>query len=449
MIARARGAAKQEKWTEALTAISDALKIDPQSIEGRNLLWSVSRSQLTTLVRAHRWDEVKKNVDQLSRLWPSNPQLPGFLRDAATTIAAEGLNSSKQSKWDEAATAFGLSLSIKSSPEASNGLALALHGTYEAGIFAFGKRQYGDAQNKFDAVLNLQTRFSSADQKNLAPLFGDAQIKSKQSYTELILQGAIDQFDRGEYATSLAIVWEVLKSDPGNPRALALLGRLTRADDIKKAVADGQTSLANRDWAGALQQFDIALHVNKHDTRAQAGHRQATNALDQRKRNVVLAGAGIVIPASILLIILAPSVRRARIYARFGWTGRFTHLLENILERNPGRVDAVMSLSGLYSNGGRRISAVSLCTKYLMIKPGDINVLLLLAESHFELRDFDSARRVYQQVLARDSANVTACSRLLEMEDHPGGDDAGALQIYEPALRTTMSASIVWWLTST
>jgi tetratricopeptide (TPR) repeat protein len=435
-ITRARAAARQEKWVDALTAIADALKIDAQSSEAKDLLWSVSRSQLTAMVRAHQWDEVKKILDRCIRMGPSDSQLQEFLRDAMTMINAEGLNSSRQSKWEEAATEFKLCLSIKDNPEASNGLALAdLHTLYNAGVLAFNNHQYGEARDKFKAVQKLETRFnSSADQTNLAPLFADAQVKFKQSNTELVLQGATDQFNRGEYTTSQATVDEILKTDPGNPGAKILQRRLSRTEDIDQAISSGQASLTNHDWQGALQDFEMALRMNEHDTRAKSGRQQAQAALDQRKRNIMVASAGIGIPASILLIILAPSARRARVYARFGWADRSAHLLEKILERNPGRVDAVISLSALYSNSGRRPSAVNLCTQYLVMKPGDLRVLLLLAGNHFELRDFDNARRVYQQILALDSSNSIACSRLLEMEDFPGGEDAGALQVYEPAL---------------
>jgi len=435
-IDRAGKFATMEKWVDALAEIADALKIDAQSSDAKDLLWSVSRSQLTAMVRGHQWDEVKKILDRCNRMGPSDSQLQEFLRDAIPMINAEGLNFSRQSKWEEAATAFKLSLSIKDSPEASNGVALAdIHTLYNAGVLAFNNRQYGEARAKFEAVQKLEARFSGgADQKNLAPLFADAQVKFKQSNTELILQGAIDQYDQGKYTTSQATVEEILNKDPGNPGAKILQRRLIRGEDIDKAVESGKKKLANHDWQGALQDFEMASRMNQNDTRAKSGRQQAQAALDQRKRNIMVASAGIGIPASILLIILAPSARRARVYARFGWTNRSARLLENILEKNPGRVDAVITLSGLYSNSGRRPATVSLCARYLMMKPGDLNVLALLAESHFELRDFDNARRVYRQVLALDSANSIACSRLLEMEEFPGEEDATALQVYEPAL---------------
>src|SRR5258708_10382999 len=116
--------------------------------------------------------------------------------------------------------------------------AAELHAAYEAGLAAFNQRQFAAAREKLDAVLKLQPQF--ADEMDLAPLFGDAQVKSKQDNTEVVLSGATKQFNSGDYDTARATVEQVLEANPRNGGAMELLGRLSRTKDIDASVLSGQ-----------------------------------------------------------------------------------------------------------------------------------------------------------------------------------------------------------------
>jgi len=118
-----------------------------------------------------------------------------------------------------------------------------------------------------------------------------------------------------------------------------------------------------------------------------------------------------------------------------GWKERAIGVLEYMIAKNPGRTDAVTSLSAFYSINGQHTAAVSLCTRYLLINPADQEVLGILADTQFELHEFPAARVTYRKVLASDPANSIACSRLLEMEAEPEDEAGGPREIYEAALR--------------
>jgi tetratricopeptide (TPR) repeat protein len=433
-ISHARTAREQQHWSEAIDNCKSALAIDSGSAAASEILWASFRGETIPEVRAHKWDEVKKSVEGAAAVQPNDPKLQDFRREMAALVAAEGAGSLKESKWAEADGEFKLAIFIRPSPEASKGMASAdLHITYEAGLDAFRRQQFAAARDKMDAVLKLQSQF--ADQKDLAPLFADAKLKSKQANTEVVLSGAIKQFNSGDYETARATCVQVLGADPQNSGALALLERLSRTKDIEASVQSGQAKFQGRDFQGALQDFDMALRMNPNDARALAGRQQVQHATEQRQRNTMLAGAGIGIPAFALVVVLAPTARRARVFARLGWNARAIRLLEHILQNNPGRTEALVSLFELYSASGNRHAAIDLCIRYLTIKPTDPRVLMMLAEAQLEARDFEAARSTYRRVLTFDKTNEVACSRLLEMEDLPVREDLSALEMYEAALR--------------
>ena len=430
-ISRARAARDQEHWSEAIDDCKSALEMDSGSAAAAEILWASLRGETIPEVRAHKWDEVKKSVESAAALRPNDPKLQEFRREMAALVIAEGSASLKQSKWDEADAEFKLAIFMRPSPEASRGMGLAeMHSVYEAGLDAFRQQQFAAARDKMDAVLKAQPQF--ADQKDLTPLFADAQAKSKQANTEVVLSGAMKQFNSGDYETARAIAVQVLGADPGNTGAMALLERLTRTKDIDASVLSGQAKFRSRDWQGAMQDFEMALHMNPNDARALAGRQQVQSAIEQRQRNTMLAGAGIGIPAFALVLVLAPTARRARVFARIGWHDRAIRLLEHILQNNPGRTEAVISLFELYSASGKRQTAIDLCIRYLAIKPSDLRVLLMLADAQFETRDFEGARVSYRRILTLDKTNELAASRLLEIEDLR---EDQSLEAYEAALR--------------
>jgi tetratricopeptide (TPR) repeat protein len=435
-LARARTLSDQQKWEDAMTAALDAMKIDPQSTEA----WAFLRNLETSLVRAHKWDQVQGSVQRATKANLPEPQFQDLVRDTSAMVVSEA---SKQSNWREADTMFKVALSVRPSAEATRGAALAaLHVNFDDANAALARRDFGDARDLFDAVVKVQGQFKSpADLKELAPLFVEAQAKSKQASTALVLQGAADQFNRGDYKTAQAIVGELLRNDPQNSDALNLLGKTTRGQEIIDDDNSGQTKLAQEDWQGALGDFDAALRVNPQDTQAMTGRKKAQDAIDQaraelaqQQRKRMYLGAGGSVLVALGIVVLAPAARRARVYTRLGWKARAIRVLERMIAKNPGRTDVVMSLSALYSSNGSLPAAVSLCTRYLLINPADRDVQVLLADAQFELREFPAARETYRRVLASDPVNSIACSRLLEIEVDPPNDES-PLEIYEPALR--------------
>ena len=436
-LARARTLFDQQKWDETMTAALEAMKIDPQSADA----WAILRNLETAMVRAHKWNQVQGSVQRATRANLPEPQFQDLLRDTAAMVMGEA---SKQSDWHEAETIFKVALAVRPSPETTRSAALAaLHVKLDDGNAALARRDFGNARDLFNAVGKAQAQFKSAsDLRDLALLFTEAQVKSKQANTALVLKGASDQFDHGDFNSAQAIVGQLLHNDQGNSEALDLLAKTTRGQEILDDDNSGQTKLGKGDWQGALGDFAAALRVNPRDTKAMAGSKQAQDAISQalaesvrleRKRIYWGAGAGVLV--ALVTVILAPARRRARVYFRMGWKERAIGVLEYMIAKNPGRTDAVTSLSAFYSINGQHTAAVSLCTRYLLINPADQEVLGILADTQFELHEFPAARVTYRKVLASDPANSIACSRLLEMEAEPEDEAGGPREIYEAALR--------------
>ena len=330
---------------------------------------------------------------------------------------------------------FKMALALKTTPQAAHGLSVAeVHSDYDAGRAAFEKRDFSTAKDKFEQVLKSQPLLKD---KDIGPLFADAQAKSKQASTELLLNVGIEQVNSGQYASARVIFGRVLADDPNNERAFTQLGKLAQQGDlalIDEAIRRGEQKLKTREWEAARADFESALGKNADDVRARNGRQRALDGVRRDQRNRTLAGAAIGIPISVFLLILAPPNRRARVYVRIGWNQRAVRLFKRILERNPMRTDALVSLFAIYNTAGQREAALDLCLNYLRMKPDDARVLMLVGDAHYERLELELARHAFQQILIADPCNAVAGARLLSIEDQAPSVEPAALNVYENAL---------------
>jgi tetratricopeptide (TPR) repeat protein len=431
----ARASRDSGRWAEAVNNCKSALKIDANSGEAVAILWSTYSSQETAIIHERKWDEVKKNLDAVTAAEASDPHLPEFRAQTAGSLTAEGLSVLKLSKWDDAAQIFKMALALKTTAEAAHGLSIAeVHSGYDAGRVAYQKQDFAAAKDKFEQVLKSQPSLKDQD---LAPLFADAQAKSKKAGNELFLKDGIEKLNNGQYTLAREIFVRVLKDDPDDNRASTQLGRLDElvqsAKFIENAIGEGERELKKSDWQKAQTDFNDALARNPDDVRALNGRKLALEGIQRGQRNRNLAAAAVGIPISAFVVIFAPASRRARVYTRLGWNQRAARLFNRILERNPMRTDALVSLFGLYNSSGQRDAALALCLNYLRMKPDDARVLMLVGEAHYERLELEPARQAFQQILTADPANAIAGVRLLSIEDQAPGEPA-VLGQYEKAL---------------
>ena len=440
LVARARTEINERRWSDAIEHSKSALQLDPRVTQASQLLKDAYVGQGSQFVREKKWDEAIKTAQGAKAIDASDQQVTELWRDANFgKLSADGTAALQQQKWDEAMAAFKAALALKPDQRSSDGLALAeLHKTYDAGVAAFQGKDFAAARDKLDQVVKSQSQFKDKSvQQNLASLYYDAGLKLKQTGVQLLLRVGMDQYNRGDYSSSKTIFEQVLANDPGNKEALGQLVALARGDDLNalnEVVRRGEQKLANQDWDGALKDFGDALVRNPNDTRARNGQKSAQDAIRRKQRNVIMAATGIGVPLSVLLVMLAPTFRRARLFARFGYNLEAVRLLERLLERNPTRADVLTQLVDLYGKTRQRELALQACRNYLRLKPDDIPILWLVGESLYERREYAEAHEVYQKIVGLGRCDDKICSRLLEIQDALA-DNSDGLQVYERALK--------------
>jgi formylglycine-generating enzyme required for sulfatase activity/tetratricopeptide (TPR) repeat protein len=175
---------------------------------------------------------------------PQQPQQEQKLTpaDQVETLVTSGLLNLQQGKWDAAAANFNAALAIRFDPRASSGLAIInVHTTYDVGLKAFGQEDFLTASDMFSRVLKLQPTFKDKPTiESLAPLFADAQVKSKVCGAELQYRAGVEQFNRGDYASARNIFLEILRNDSNNQRAMDQLVKLSQVDAAERPSASRQ-----------------------------------------------------------------------------------------------------------------------------------------------------------------------------------------------------------------
>lgn len=105
--------------------------------------------------------------------------------------------------------------------------------------------------------------------------------------------------------------------------------------------------------------------------------------------------------------------------------------LKKKFDENPGRYFA--PLANEYRKAGQIEQAIEICRMYLAEKPGHMSGLIVFGQALFEARQFEEARKTFEQALALDPENLIALRHLGDISREIG-DPAAAMGWYQRVL---------------
>jgi serine/threonine-protein kinase len=234
-----RHAFEQGEYAEAVRVLVEALVLDPDDEEARELkeralqerdrLRQVHEALLSGQTALQQGDAsaAEQELQRALQLDPTNTQAISLLEEVRQALASRG----REFRLQEAL---------------ENADSLAAAGNFEAAQFALF-----ELQREFPGMTGIDQKLRGLDQQlKVARLLEEGQLA----------------FDQGEYGETVRILTEALELDPGNARVRDLKGRAVQERDrlrqVREAISAGQRAVRQGHPEVAEQHYQRALQLN-------------------------------------------------------------------------------------------------------------------------------------------------------------------------------------------
>lgn len=376
-------------------SLRDALKFIEEA-RALNLDTAASwAAEVPVRVRARQMAEAKAAADKAVALDPKSPQaayqqatVAHVTGDLKTAVALYSRTLTLKPDHNDALVArAGLYVDLNDTARAT------------ADVLAARKADPGDPRSAYlDAVLSEKAGNAAESRKALnqvTNLLDPLPLEYLRYRPQVLMLGGMSHFALGQYEKAKPYLELTLRQDANSPVSKLLASIYLREKRVDKAVESLEAYLRVRpdDRQAVMMLASSQMSLGRH---AQAGRlmeealKKGDDPTARAMLGISLVGAGKLEPAA--------------------------SELEAALKKDPGQVQAGVSLAGLYIASGQGAKAVAVAEGLVKQRPKDPGLLNLLGSAKASRGDVPGAAAAFEQALALDPAFVEPQLNLARLE---------------------------------